>query len=117
MGIGWPAQRLSAGERTPSYPARPTNLEETLKALHAGERAVLASAIAFGLGLTVAQSALADDVTVDDSGAGPVQVAAADPSDAKARRSRLGSHPLRVPGPEAEAVRLRPYRPVLQPDA
>jgi hypothetical protein len=57
-------------------------LEETLKALHAGERAVLASAIAFGLGLTVAQSALADDVTVDDSGAGPVQVAAADPSDA-----------------------------------
>jgi hypothetical protein len=49
-------------------------LEETLK--YVGERAVAASVVAFGLGLTVAPSALADDVTVDDSGAGAVQVAA-----------------------------------------
>jgi hypothetical protein len=66
--------RLPTGEGTPGNPARPTNLEETLK--YVGERVVAASVVAFGLGLTLAPSALADDVTVDDSGAGAVQVAA-----------------------------------------
>src|SRR6478735_1654256 len=82
MGFGWPARRLPAGERTPSYPARPTNLEETLKSFAIGERTISASAIALGIGLAVAPAALADDYTVDGQGAGPVQVAAADPSDA-----------------------------------
>ena len=53
-----------------------------MKALHAGERTFVASAIALGISLTVAPTALADDVTGDGSAAGPVQVSAADPSDA-----------------------------------
>jgi hypothetical protein len=71
LGCATACQRVQG---TPGNPARPTNLEEKLK--YVGERAVAASVVAFGLGLTVAPTALADDVTVDDSGAGPVQVAA-----------------------------------------
>jgi hypothetical protein len=56
-------------------------LEETLKASHLGERTLVASFIAFGVGMTVVPTALADDVTVDGSGAGPVQVAAGPTSD------------------------------------
>jgi hypothetical protein len=56
-------------------------LEETLKSPRLGERTLVASAIAFGIGLSVAPAASADDVTVDGSGAGPVQVAAGPTSD------------------------------------
>lgn len=52
-----------------------------MKALHAGERTVVASAIVLGISLTVAPAALADDVAGDGSGAGPIQVTAVDPSD------------------------------------
>jgi hypothetical protein len=56
-------------------------LEETLKSPRLGERTLVASVIAFGIGLSVAPAASADDVTVDGSGAGPVQVAAGPTSD------------------------------------
>jgi hypothetical protein len=52
-----------------------------VKAFHIGERALVASVLAFGVGMTVLPVALADDVTVDGSGAGPVQVAAGPTSD------------------------------------
>jgi hypothetical protein len=52
-----------------------------VKASHLGQRALVASVIAFGVGMTVLPTALADDVTVDGSGAGPVQVAAGPTSD------------------------------------
>ena len=45
------------------------------------ERALAASFFAFSVGLTVVPTAMADDVTVDGSGAGPVQVAAGPTSD------------------------------------
>jgi hypothetical protein len=57
-------------------------LEETLKSFPKGERTIAATVVAFGVGMTVAPTALADDYTVDGSSVGPVQVAAADPSDA-----------------------------------
>jgi hypothetical protein len=56
-------------------------LEETLKASHLGERALVASFIAFSAGLSAVPTASADDVTVDGSGDGPVQVAAGPTSD------------------------------------
>jgi hypothetical protein len=56
-------------------------LEETLKAFHLSERALVASVIAFSAGLSVVPTASADDVTVDGSGDGPVQVAAGPTSD------------------------------------
>ena len=52
-----------------------------MKVFHAGERSVAASVLALGIGLTVAPTALADDTTVGGSGAGPVVVTPADPSD------------------------------------
>lgn len=52
-----------------------------MKASHVGERAVAASVLAFGIGLTVAPAAMADDFTGDGQGAGPVQVAAGPTSD------------------------------------
>jgi hypothetical protein len=56
-------------------------LEETLKASHVGKRALVASVIAFGAGLTVIPTASADDITVDGSAPAPVQVAAGPTSD------------------------------------
>jgi hypothetical protein len=52
-----------------------------LKASRLGERALVASVIAFSAGSNVVPTASADDVTVDGSGAGPVQVAAGPTSD------------------------------------
>ena len=52
-----------------------------MKSTHVGERALAASVIAFGIGMAVTPAAMADDVTVDGSGAGPVQVAAGPTSD------------------------------------
>jgi hypothetical protein len=52
-----------------------------LRSSHVCERALAASFFAVGIGLTVSPTALADDVTVDGSGAGPVQVAAGPTSD------------------------------------
>jgi hypothetical protein len=56
-------------------------LEETLRSSNTCERALAASFFAFSVGLTVVPTAMADDVTVDGSGAGPVQVAAGPTSD------------------------------------
>jgi hypothetical protein len=55
-------------------------LEETLKSSHVRERALVASLIALGVGLTVLPTASADDVGTDGS-PGPVVVTAVDPSD------------------------------------
>jgi hypothetical protein len=52
-----------------------------LKSIRFGERTFAASAIAFAIGLTVTPAAMADDVTVDGSDSGPVQVAAGPTSD------------------------------------
>lgn len=52
-----------------------------MKSSHVCERTFAASVIALGVGLTVTPTALADDVTVDGQGAGPVQVAAGATSD------------------------------------
>jgi hypothetical protein len=52
-----------------------------LKPSHLGERTLVASVLAFGIGLTVTPTAMADDITVDGQGAGPVQVAAGPTSD------------------------------------
>lgn len=52
-----------------------------MKASHLRERTLVASVIAFGVGMAVVPTASADDVTVDGSGAGPVQVAAGPTSD------------------------------------
>jgi hypothetical protein len=56
-------------------------LEENLKSIHAAERNVAASVLAFGIALTVAPIAVADDITIDGQGAGPIQVAAGPTSD------------------------------------
>ena len=52
-----------------------------MKPSHLGERTLVASVLAFGIGLTVTPTAMADDITVDGQGAGPVQVAAGPTSD------------------------------------
>ena len=52
-----------------------------MRSSHVCERALAASFFAFGIGLTLSPTALADDVSVDGSGAGPVQVAAGPTSD------------------------------------
>jgi len=52
-----------------------------LKSFHTAERSVAASVFVLGMALTVAPTALADDITVDGQGAGPVQVAAGPTSD------------------------------------
>jgi hypothetical protein len=55
-------------------------LEETLNSSHVRERALVASLVALGVGLTFVPTASADDVGTDGS-AGPVVVTAVDPSD------------------------------------
>lgn len=72
---------MPPGEPKQANPARPTTLEETLRSSNTCERALAASFFAFSVGLTVVPTAMADDVTVDGSGAGPVQVAAGPTSD------------------------------------
>jgi hypothetical protein len=53
-----------------------------LKPSHLGERALVASVVALGVGMTVVPTASADDVVIDPSApSGPVQVAAAPTSD------------------------------------
>lgn len=52
-----------------------------MKSSHLGERALAVSFFALGIGLTVVPTASADDVTVDGSASGPVQVAAGPTSD------------------------------------
>ena len=52
-----------------------------MKSFPIDERTVAATVVAFGVGLSLAPAALADDYTVDGQGAGPVQVAAGPTSD------------------------------------
>lgn len=52
-----------------------------MKSSHLGERTLVASVIALGLGMTLTPTALADDVTVDGSTPAPVQIAAGPTSD------------------------------------
>ena len=67
--------------RNQASPARPTTVEETLRSSNMCERALAASFLAFSVGLTVVPTASADDVTVDGSDSGAVQVAAGPTSD------------------------------------
>jgi hypothetical protein len=52
-----------------------------MKPSHVGELALAAAVIAFGMGLTVAPDAVADDIGSDAGSPGPVVVTAVDPSD------------------------------------
>jgi hypothetical protein len=52
-----------------------------LKSSHLGERTLVASVIALGVGMTLTPTALADDVIVDGSAPAPVQIAAGPTSD------------------------------------
>lgn len=52
-----------------------------MKSFPIGERTITVTVIAFGIGLIIAPTALADDYTVDGQGAGPIQVAAGPTSD------------------------------------
>lgn len=81
VGLVRRCHRLPAAERKLADPARPTTLEEPLKSTNMCERALAASFFAFSVGLTIVPTASADDVTVDGSGAGVVQVAPGPTSD------------------------------------